>query len=103
MERSAVFTIRGMQRDLSKALFSAEFAYENYNIRLSNNGDNSLLAITNEKGAVPVEEITIYGTVLGYAILNQYLVLFIHYSLSDNIEVITSNNGTFEKSTLYSG
>lgn len=105
MERSAVFTIRGMQRDLSKALFSAEFAYENYNIRLSNNGDNSLLAITMEEGTVPVDNITIYGNIIGYAILNDSLVLFNTYRLKpkDSIIVIKKENNTFVKNTLYSG
>ena len=51
MEHKAVnFIIQGMQRDLNVARYDQNFAYENMNIRLTAMNDNTLLAITNEKG-----------------------------------------------------
>lgn len=78
---------RGIQRDLSVSKFSAEFAYDAYNIRLTARDNNTLLSATNEKGTleIPIEwedrniiNINEYN-ILGYTVLNEYLVLFIQY------------------------
>jgi len=42
-----------MQRDASPSKFNKEFAYENRNIRITCNDDNTLLSCTNEKGHLP--------------------------------------------------
>lgn len=78
---------KGIQRDLSVSKFNAEFAYDAYNIRLTARDNNTLLSATNEKGTleIPIEwkdkdiiNINDYN-ILGYAVLNEYLVLFIQY------------------------
>lgn len=78
---------KGIQRDLSVSKFSAEFAYDARNIRLTARDSNNLLSATNERGTleIPIEwqskDITTINdyNILGYAVLNQYLVLFIQY------------------------
>ena len=78
---------KGIQRDLSVSKFNAEFAYDAYNIRLTARDNNTLLSATNEKGTleIPIEwkdkniiNINEYN-ILGYTVLNEYLVLFIQY------------------------
>ena len=44
---------KGMQRDYSMDKASQEFAYENKNIRITTNGDNSFLSVSNEKSTIP--------------------------------------------------
>lgn len=44
------FSLRGMQRDLSRSKFSPEFSYENKNVRIVSQGDGTLFSIVNERG-----------------------------------------------------
>ena len=46
---------KGMQRDYAMNTASQEFAYENKNIRITTTGDESFLAITNEKSTVQIK------------------------------------------------
>jgi hypothetical protein len=46
---------KGMQRDYAMNTASQEFAYENKNIRITTTGDESFLAITNEKSTIPIK------------------------------------------------
>ena len=68
-------TFTGMQRDLSVSKHPAQFLYDGHNIRLTSREDNTLLAITNEKGTLNTD-VTVEGTYLGHALLNQYLIIF---------------------------
>ena len=79
MQKQAVFKIKGMQRDLSASAFNPEFAYENKNIRILPNDENSLSSITNEKGnkEIPIDGITgIEGIPIGQTTLDNELILF---------------------------
>lgn len=75
---------KGMNKDLSISKFSPEFTYDNYNMRLNANEENTLFTISNAKGNVQTviidedtsEESRIEGNTIGYCILNEYLVLF---------------------------
>ena len=75
---------RGMNKDLSVSAFNPEFAFENMNLRLSTNENNTLLSWVNEKGTSKIKllgsngEFSIQGTPIGTAILNHKLVLFTH-------------------------
>ena len=74
---------KGMQRDYAMNTASQEFAYENKNIRITTNGNESFLSVTNEKST---QEITLYlddGSntldkviVLGNATINNNIILF---------------------------
>lgn len=83
MIKQARYAIKGIQRDLSVSKFSSEFAFDAMNIRLTARENNTLLSVTNEKGNKEItikdssgEIISIAGIVLGYCVLNNYLVLF---------------------------
>ena len=65
----------GMQRDMSISKHPTSFLYNAKNIRLTPRGDDTMFAITNERGTVEVG-IKITGTYLGHCLLNNYLVVF---------------------------
>ena len=79
-------TNRGMNQDASISKASNEFAYKNYNIRITPIDDNTLLSVTNEKGPlklnIHIKDIDgkftneIEGKLVGYSILNDTIVLF---------------------------
>lgn len=65
----------GMQQDIKNPEVNAKFLYEGHNIRITSNGDRSLLHITNEKGNKRLSA-DIKGLYLGHSVINNYLVLF---------------------------
>ena len=72
-----------MNQDLSISKYSPEFTFKNYNVRINSDNNNSLFTITNERGTKKVslldgddKETTIQGTIIGKAILGEYIVLF---------------------------
>lgn len=72
---------KGMNQDLSISKFSPEFTYKNMNIRINSTEDNSLFTMTNERGTAPGTyaigtSFSVLGNVIGYCVLNDYLVLF---------------------------
>ena len=99
---------KGMTRDISINIPDKEHAFENWNIRIAPVTDRStLMSVSNEKGPkrysveklVKVyneeagewtvestgEEFVITGEVIGYSVLNRYLVLFSHTNSTDLI------------------
>lgn len=94
----------GMVRDTAISKVSgdkAEFAYDNRNIRITVNQDNTALSITNEKGTI--EALSIEGTLIGQCILNNQLILFIKDSIQDRIVKIIEDDNTYKDEELYSG
>lgn len=55
----AQFTNRGMNQDISVSKATNEFAFKNYNIRITAVNDNTLLSITNEKLPKELKNISI--------------------------------------------
>ena len=93
---------KGMQRDYSMDKASQEFAYENRNIRITTNGNNSFLSVTNEKSTIECSlDTTIEGVILGSATIGDYLVLFVKNNTQDSIYKIRFNDSTGEVVTLY--
>lgn len=92
----------GMTRDktISKlTVDNAEFAYENHNIRIHVNNDNTVGSITNEKGTTEIANIP--GVLLGYCKLNTNIILFI---LNDQTSCIYKFDTTTQTvSALYYG
>ena len=89
----------GMTKDTSIGYLSkdsntgiTQYAYNNYNIRITAINDNTQLSITNEKG--PSITGTLDGTFLGSCKLNEVLVVFTHEQSTntDRIYKITYNN-----------
>lgn len=81
--KKASFVPKGMQRDNSVSKFNADYAYENYNIRIVAGEDNNSFSLTNEKGNQHLSlidsnfnEFEIVGTPIGQAVIDKYLILF---------------------------
>lgn len=117
-KKSITWITRGMNQDSSVSAFSPEFSFENYNMRLSTNEDNTTMSWVNERGTekldislggtpngvAPFIPTQIEGTPVGTAIINHQLVLFTHKSDSrDNIYVLTFNGTRIEGRLLYAG
>ena len=77
MERKvAAFINKGMSRDLAISKASDEFAFDNQNIRITPDKESTLLSVSNEKGTYKVPGIRIKGTVIGYCVCNERLLVF---------------------------
>lgn len=75
MQRSQVFKVKGMLRDLSMPNANGEFAYDIINMRLMPAEEGSGFSLTNEKGT-SVTGITLNGQVIGQCPTNDSLVVF---------------------------
>lgn len=78
-----LFKTKGMNQDLSVSAFNPEFSFENMNLRLSTNENNTTLSWVNEKGTAIVlsnnedhDPILLVGTPIGTAVINHTLVIF---------------------------
>ena len=82
---------KGMNKDLSVSAFNSEFSFDNLNLRLFSNNSNTQLSWVNEKGTKEITlldytdynsnpsvetPVSITGTPIGTAVLNNKLVLF---------------------------
>lgn len=104
--KNQTYTIKGMQRDLSVSKFNPEYAYENYNIRITSRGNKgSLLSVTNERGTKVIPSSDLGGTFLGGTTLNNYLILFTINKINGNSEIIRYNfsQNPIERVVLFSG
>ena len=131
MEKKAMmWKTKGMNKDTTVSAFSSDFSFENVNLRLSTNENNTLLSWVNERGtllltlnidAKPWKSKTegwesesgriihtMEGTPIGTAVLNHQLIVFTT-SISSNVQldricVFThSSNATMEGKLLYKG
>ena len=93
---------KGMQRDYSMDKASQEFAYENRNIRITTNGSNSFLSVTNEKSTIECTlDRYIEGVILGNATIGDYIILFVKNDTQDSIYRIKLNDTEGEVVVLY--
>lgn len=70
---------KGMNRDLSISKAGESSAYENHNIRILAREHDTMLSVTNERGNKEIslaEDIA--GILIGWNVLNRFLVLFSH-------------------------
>ena len=99
--KGATYKVKGMNKDLSYSAFNPEYSYHNKNIRLTARDGNNLLAITNEKGNLPLNTSTsaIHGKVLGSCVINDYIVLFTKDTSYNYIYrvLISNNTGTIKE------
>lgn len=128
-QKIASFQNKGMTRDLSISKVNKEFAFENFNIRITARDNDTLLSVTNERGNKKVSiceesldpetnqitiltgtEFLIKGTLIGHSVLNNYLILFTHSEedSKDYIYRITyhpsvEDEGRWSGYTIYSG
>lgn len=102
--------IKGMQRDLSVSKFNPEYAFECKNIRMTAREYNTLLSVTNERGNRKLDIVNlsgapfkINGVLIGYCILNQYIVLFTTDNGTDYIYRLELDVQRFKALQLYTG
>ena len=74
IQKQSFNVIKGMRQDISPSKANPEYIFDARNIRLTARGNDTLLSISNEQGTTPV--INIGGQVLGYCVLNKYIVLY---------------------------
>lgn len=116
VKKTALFKTKGMNRDMAVSAFSPEFCFENRNLRLSTNDDNTMMSWVNEKGTKLVtlynensnEELSIKGICIGTATLNHNLVLFVTNNKEDTFpdyiyRLKYRGNGIMEGKVLYNG
>lgn len=100
--------LMGMNKDVINSKTAQQSAYEIKNFRLSATQDSNAFELTTERGtkSIPLEwtdsndnQIQVQGTIIGYCILNNYLVLFTtdHQRLIDRIYRLTLNSDEFEE------
>lgn len=110
MNKQEAHIVTGLSRDITINRFNPNMVYDAHNIRITaRDGKGTLLSVTNEKGT---QEITlpsgfddIKATVIGYAVLNNNLILFSHADLhNDYIHKITfDDNGGAKVTLLFEG
>ena len=105
MEQKAFTLInRGMNRDLSVSKTAESSAYENHNIRILAREGDTMLSVTNERGnkEVPIGELN--GTMVGWNVLNNYIILFVKGDDEDFIYRIEyKGNDEMEKVVVFHG
>lgn len=100
--------LMGMNKDVINSKTAQQQAYEIKNFRLSATQDSNAFELTTERGtkSIPLEwtdsndnQIQVQGTIIGYCILNNYLVLFTfdHQRTADRIYRLTLNPDEFEE------
>lgn len=109
-QKIASFQNKGMTRDLSISKVNNEFAYENFNVRIIARDHDTLLSVTNERGNKEIHFDNGFSTgevLIGYSVLNSYIVLFTHEDGADKpdhiyrVEYISDNN--WDKVELFNG
>lgn len=109
-QKIASFQNKGMIRDLSISKVNNEFAYENFNVRIIARNHDTLLSVTNERGNKEIHFDNGFNTeevLIGYSVLNSYIVLFTHEDGADKpdhiyrIEYISDDN--WDKIELFNG
>lgn len=106
--KTAQFKIQGMNQDNSESAFPEKFAFDIRNMRIDARNENTLLSLTNEKGNQRIQSETyqtIYGSPLGYAIINDQLILFTHNpsTQTDYIYKITTDGRWFDYHIVFEG
>lgn len=109
-QKIASFQNKGMIRDLSISKVNNEFAYENFNVRIIARDHDTLLSVTNERGNKEIHFDNGFSTeevLIGYSVLNSYIVLFTHEDGADKpdhiyrVEYISDDN--WDKIELFNG
>lgn len=92
---------RGMNRDLSISKVGESCVYENHNIRITAENQDTLISVTNERGTKSIATIT--GTFVGANILNQYLIVFTASNGADKIYVFDTSSSPWGGGPIYTG
>lgn len=77
-EKAFVLQNKGMNRDLSISKTGESSAYENHNIRITARDHDTLLSVTNERGNKEIPIKGLPGKLVGWNVLNNNIILFLH-------------------------
>lgn len=94
---------RGMARDNSISKTEEGLVFENRNIRLTANEHDTLLSVTNERGNRKVEGLSFSGTLLGWNVLDRYIILFTKDEADDHIYRVECKDDGFSSVEIYNG
>ena len=106
MNKSQVFKVKGMHRDLSMPNADGEFAYEIVNMRLTPAEEGAGFSLTNERGLVGAGDVSISGNaLLGQCPTTDSLIVFSKHTESDidYIEKLYHDGLGWQNETLYRG
>ena len=106
-KKQIVLKNRGMNRDTSVSKIDGSAAYENHNIRIIAREEDTFLTVTNERGTKEINlGGVIPGSLLGWNVLNNHIILFTHIENEgtiDKIYRVDYENGEFSSTLLYTG
>ena len=106
MNKSQVFKVKGMHRDLSMPNASGEFAYEIVNMRVMPAEEGAGFSLTNERGLVADSDVSITGNkLLGQCATTDSLIVFSKDTKAnvDYIEELSYDGLSWGCETLYKG
>lgn len=110
-EQNEHHSFTGMQRDIAISKNPSGFLYDARNIRITQREDDTLIAITNERGTVDLNKF-ISGKYLGHCLLNNWLVVFSKMDIVPQgtspdyitrFDLSKQNNDEYPKVVLYAG
>lgn len=103
MNKSQVFKVKGMHRDLSMPNASGEFAYEIVNMRLMPAEEGAGFSLTNEKGTTKVLDLGANLTLLGQCATTDSIVCFFTGTFGDTIYKVYEEDGAWQYKRLFQG
>lgn len=110
-EQNEHHSFTGMQRDIAISKNPSGFLYDARNIRITQREDDTLIAITNERGTVDLNKF-ISGKYLGHCLLNNWLVVFSKMDIVPQgtspdyitrFDLSEQDNDEYPKVVLYAG
>lgn len=102
-QKEFVLLNKGMNRDLSISKAGESAAFENRNIRVTATDKDTLLSVTNERGNRKVENLTFSGTLIGYGVLNDYIILFTVLDTISRIYRVKNDGDAFSSILIFEG
>lgn len=102
-QKGFVLINKGMRRDITISKVGESAAFDNRNIRITATDKDTLLSVTNERGNKKIENLEFEGTLIGYGVLNNYLILFTAEDAVSRIYRVEYSGGTFSSILLFSG
>lgn len=104
MEQKAFALInKGMRRDITISKAGESAAFDNRNIRITATDKDTLLSVTNERGNKRIDNLEFEGTLIGYGVLNNYIILFTSENGSDRIYRVDYTGTSFRSILIFSG
>lgn len=102
-QKGFVLINKGMRRDITISKVGESAAFDNRNIRITATDKDTLLSVTNERGNKKIENLEFDGTLIGYGVLNNYLILFTADGDVSRIYRVEYSGGTFRSILIFSG